>query len=88
MTVGGLVRVRHLRVGSWAWRRSPASTYAYVNPMVAVILGALILGEPLDPRTVLAAAVIIAGVVLIVSGRGRPVRRKSRRSSRAGRAAG
>lgn len=44
------------------------TTYAYVNPMVAVILGALILGEPLDPRTVLAAAVIIAGVVLIVSG--------------------
>lgn len=43
------------------------TTYAYVNPMVAVILGAVILGEPLDVRTVAAAAVIVAGVVLIVT---------------------
>lgn len=43
------------------------ATYAYVNPMVAVVLGAIILGEPLELRTLAAAAVIIAGVVLIVS---------------------
>lgn len=43
------------------------TTYAYVNPMVAVVLGAIILGEPLELRTLAAAAVIIAGVVLIVS---------------------
>jgi drug/metabolite transporter (DMT)-like permease len=47
------------------------STYAYVNPVVAVILGALILGEPITPRTVVAAAVIVVAVVLIVTARGR-----------------
>ena len=47
------------------------TTYAYVNPMVAVVLGAIILGEPLEPRTIAAAAVIVAGVVLIVSATGR-----------------
>lgn len=42
-----------------------ASTYAYVNPVVAVFLGWLILGEPVTLRTVLAAAVIVGGVVMI-----------------------
>lgn len=46
------------------------TTYAYVNPVVAVVLGAIILGEPLELRTVAAAAVIVAGVVLIVSATG------------------
>ena len=47
------------------------TTYAYVNPVVAVALGALILGEPLEPRTLAAAAVIVLGVMLIVSASGR-----------------
>lgn len=42
-----------------------ASTYAYVNPGVAVFLGWLILGEAVTARTVVAAAVIIGGVVMI-----------------------
>ena len=42
-----------------------ASTYAYVNPVVAVLLGWLFANEPLSVRTLLAAAVIIAGVALI-----------------------
>ena len=41
------------------------STYAYVNPVVAVLLGWLFANEPLTLRTLLAAAVIIAGVALI-----------------------
>lgn len=45
------------------------ATYAYVNPVVAVILGALIGGEPVTARVLVAAVVIIAGVVVIVSGR-------------------
>jgi drug/metabolite transporter (DMT)-like permease len=47
------------------------ATYAYVNPVVAVILGWLVLGEPLTYRTLVAAAVIVTGVVLIVSSKGR-----------------
>jgi drug/metabolite transporter (DMT)-like permease len=42
-----------------------ASTYAYVNPVVAVFLGWALGGEPLTLRTLLAAAVIVAAVVII-----------------------
>jgi drug/metabolite transporter (DMT)-like permease len=61
-------------VFGWMLRVAPlplVTTYAYVNPVVAVILGFLILREPLDPRTVLAGVVIVAGVALIVTARGR-----------------
>ena len=42
-----------------------ASTYAYVNPIVAVLLGWAIADEPISWRTLLAAAVILAGVAII-----------------------
>ena len=42
-----------------------ASTYAYVNPMIAVILGVLVLSEPLDLRTVIATVVILGGVAIV-----------------------
>jgi drug/metabolite transporter (DMT)-like permease len=41
------------------------ATSAYVNPLVAVLLGWALLGESVSGRTILAAAVIIGGVVLI-----------------------
>ena len=41
------------------------STYAYVNPVVAVLLGAAFAGEALTVRVLIAAAVIISGVALI-----------------------
>lgn len=46
---------------------SPArvGTYAYVNPVIAVLLGWAFLGEPITLRTMIAAAVILAAVVLI-----------------------
>ncbi len=43
------------------------STYAYVNPIVAVFLGWLILHEPITPRTIVASIVIVAAVVIITS---------------------
>jgi drug/metabolite transporter (DMT)-like permease len=49
------------------------STYAYVNPVVAVALGVFFRGESLTPRTLLAAALIIGAVVAMVSGRPREV---------------
>lgn len=42
-----------------------ASTYAYVNPVVAVFLGWTLAGEALTPRIMLACAVIVGGVALI-----------------------
>ncbi len=61
---------------TFAWLLSVAplprvATYAYVNPVVAVFLGAFLAQEPLTPRTILASVVIIAAVVLIVTARGR-----------------
>jgi drug/metabolite transporter (DMT)-like permease len=47
------------------------STTAYVNPIVAVALGVVILDEPMTPRTWLAAAIIIGAVVAMVTGRPR-----------------
>lgn len=41
------------------------STYAFVNPVVAVVLGWLVLGEPLTSRTLVAGALIVVAVVLI-----------------------
>jgi len=58
----------------WLLRAAPlplVATYAYVNPIVAVILGALIHAEAVDPRTVVAGAVIVVAVALIVTARGR-----------------
>lgn len=42
-----------------------ASTYAYVNPLVAVFLGWAIASEPVTGRTLAAAAVILGGVAMI-----------------------
>lgn len=41
------------------------STYAYVNPVVALLLGWGLAGEPITGRTLLAAAIILSAVVLI-----------------------
>jgi drug/metabolite transporter (DMT)-like permease len=43
------------------------ATYAYVNPIVAVILGALFAGETLTLRSALAAALITGSVALVIS---------------------
>ncbi len=49
---------------------STVATYAYVNPVVALLLGLWLLGQGLNGADLAAAALITAGVVLIVSGPG------------------
>jgi len=46
---------------------SKVSTYAYVNPVVAVFLGWLVLQEPIDAHILTGSAVVIASVVLVTS---------------------
>jgi drug/metabolite transporter (DMT)-like permease len=46
---------------------SRVATYAYVNPVVAVFLGWLILDEPVTTRVLVAAGVIVAAVALITT---------------------
>lgn len=49
-------------------------TFAYVNPVVAVTLGWLVLGERLGLRTGLAGGLVLLAVVLLVTGRpGQPI---------------
>jgi drug/metabolite transporter (DMT)-like permease len=43
-------------------------TYAYVNPVVAVVLGRLLLAEPITRRTIIAMALMIGGAVVVQFG--------------------
>jgi drug/metabolite transporter (DMT)-like permease len=55
---------------TWLLRNAPislVSTYAYVNPLVAILLGNWLVHEPLNWEVALAAAIIIGSVVLINS---------------------
>ncbi len=58
----------------WVLRKAPLpliATYAYVNPVVAVALGALVLAEEVTPRTLIAGAIIVFAVAVIITTRGR-----------------
>lgn len=67
-----------ITIGSWVgytsyvWllrnaRTSLVSTYAYVNPVVAVFLGWLILDESITIRMLVAGAIVLVGVAIIIS---------------------
>jgi drug/metabolite transporter (DMT)-like permease len=60
--IGGFVAytyaLRHLNV-------SFVSLYAYINPVIAVGLGVLLMGEPFDRRMATAAALVFAGVAIV-----------------------
>jgi drug/metabolite transporter (DMT)-like permease len=62
----------------WLLTRAPLSlvtTYAYVNPAVAVALGALFLGEPLTVHVLVGGAVIITAVAVVITSESRSRRR-------------
>ncbi|MBI3738912.1 MAG: EamA family transporter [Chloroflexi bacterium] len=64
----------------WLLQNAPISlvaTYAYVNPIVAVLLGSWLASEPLEPRTWLATVIIIGSVVFINSARKPRVQKES-----------
>ncbi|MGZ5002423.1 MAG: EamA family transporter [Chthoniobacterales bacterium] len=65
--VGGIVGY-----ASYAWllrHCDPAkvATYAYVNPIVAMLLGTIFAGEKLNMRTLFAAALIIGSVAIVIT---------------------
>jgi drug/metabolite transporter (DMT)-like permease len=60
---------------AWLLRSAPTtlvSTYAYVNPVVAVALGWGLADEPVTPLTLLAGGIVLASVAMIVSARRTP----------------
>ncbi len=54
------------------------ATYAYVNPVVAVFLGWLLLDEPVGARTLAASAVILSAVAMVTLAKNKPVTRAAR----------
>jgi drug/metabolite transporter (DMT)-like permease len=59
---------------AWVLRQAPLpliATYAFVNPIVAVFLGWLILNEAVTPIQLVAGAVIVVGVALLIVSRSR-----------------
>jgi drug/metabolite transporter (DMT)-like permease len=57
---------------TWLLRNAPTplvSTYAYVNPLVAIFLGSILASEPLTPRILIAALVVVGSVALINTAR-------------------
>jgi len=55
----------------WLLNNAPMSlvaTYAYVNPVVAVILGLVVLNEAITLDVVVGLSIVVGGVVLVVSG--------------------
>ncbi|MFJ9952146.1 EamA family transporter [Kitasatospora sp. NPDC091207] len=55
---------------AWLLQSAPltlVATYAYVNPVVAVLLGSLVLAEPLTGPTLAGGAIVVIGVCLVVS---------------------
>jgi len=66
---------------TWLLRVAPTplvSTYAYVNPVVAILLGHFLAEEPITPRVLTAAAIIVGSVALTTVAR--PVSRGSKGS--------
>lgn len=51
---------------------STVSMYAYVNPVIAVVLGSLLLGEPFGTRVVIASAMVLAGIAVVRGFTGHP----------------
>jgi len=48
------------------WKPERLSTYAYVNPVLALLLGAAILGETVGPREISATALILGAVAIVM----------------------
>ena len=61
-------------LGAYGWLlrevgAGPVSTYAFVNPLVAVLFGHLALSETLSPGALLSGALVVAAVALVLLGR-------------------
>lgn len=70
-SLGGFVAYAYLLANAPI---SLISTYAYVNPVIALLLGAAVAQETLDGRTIFSAVVILGAVILITTGRGKSKR--------------
>jgi len=66
VVVGSIVAFSAYGIAVRALPTATVATYAYVNPVIAVLLGTLILNERLTPAMLAGGALIVAAVVLVV----------------------
>jgi len=53
---------------AYALKHLPVATvslYAYVNPVIAMVLGTLVLAEPMSLRVAVAGVVVLAGMAIV-----------------------
>ena len=73
IVVGSLIAYN---VYTWLLRVAPfglVSTYAYVNPVVAVLAGSFILSEPISAQLIAGGAIVVVGVAIMVTARNRTI---------------
>ncbi|HYL26888.1 MAG TPA: EamA family transporter [Candidatus Nitrosotalea sp.] len=68
ITAGAMVAYSAFAYAVRTLPTATVATYAYVNPVVAVILGALILREPVTWNVLLGGAAVVASVIVILLG--------------------
>ncbi len=66
IVMGSIVAFSAYGIAVRALPTATVATYAYVNPVIAVLLGALVLNERLTPATIGGGALIVGAVVLVV----------------------
>ena len=64
--IGSIVAFSAYGIAVRALPTATVATYAYVNPVIAVLLGALILGEQLTPAMIGGGVLVVGAVVLVV----------------------
>ena len=72
IVIGSIVAFSAFGIAVRSLPTATVATYAYVNPVIAVLLGALILGEHLTPMMIIGGVLIVSAVVLVVRRSGRP----------------
>jgi drug/metabolite transporter (DMT)-like permease len=66
IVIGSIVAFSAYGIAVRALPTATVATYAYVNPVIAVLLGALILGEQLTPAMIGGGVLVVGAVVLVV----------------------
>jgi len=66
IVIGSIVAFSAYGIAVRSLPTATVATYAYVNPVIAVLLGALILGERLTPAMIGGGALVVGAVVLVV----------------------
>ena len=66
IVIGSIVAFSAYGIAIRALPTATVATYAYVNPVIAVLLGALILGERLTPAMIGGGVLVVGAVVLVV----------------------